>query len=79
MSNLPLLSGSYRITKVHIGNGDSGKLFEVAAGWVAQVRWQRAGGHGFPVNKPLQPEDVVSKWSVITDFGIQTVFRCSPF
>ncbi|KAF8583076.1 multifunctional beta-oxidation protein [Ramaria rubella] len=50
------------------GNEDSGKLFEVFAGWAGEVRWQRAGGHGFPVNKPLQPEDVVEKWSIITNF-----------
>ncbi|KAF8529806.1 peroxisomal hydratase-dehydrogenase-epimerase [Gautieria morchelliformis] len=49
-------------------NEGSGQLFEVFAGWAAQVRWQRAGGHGFAVNKPLQPEDVIGKWSVITNF-----------
>ncbi|OCH95482.1 multifunctional beta-oxidation protein [Obba rivulosa] len=44
-------------------------LFEVAAGWVAQLRWQRTGGHGFPVNKPLTPEAILSKWKVIIDFS----------
>jgi hypothetical protein len=53
-----------------IGNEDTtGALFEVTGGWAAQTRWQRAGGHGFPQNKPLTPEDVLSKWSVITNFG----------
>ncbi|KAI0768061.1 multifunctional beta-oxidation protein [Trametes elegans] len=46
----------------------TGSIFQVAAGWVAQVRWQRTGGHGFPVNHPLTPEAVMSKWKLITDF-----------
>ncbi|KAG9088940.1 hypothetical protein FRC06_001773 [Ceratobasidium sp. 370] len=46
----------------------NGALFEVTGGWAAQTRWQRAGGYGFPQNKPLTPEDVLSKWDVITNF-----------
>ncbi|KAH7341634.1 multifunctional beta-oxidation protein [Rhizoctonia solani] len=46
----------------------NGALFEVTGGWAAQTRWQRAGGHGFPQNKELTPEDVISKWKVITNF-----------
>ncbi|KAF8656833.1 hypothetical protein AX16_002381 [Volvariella volvacea WC 439] len=46
----------------------SGSLFEVSGGWAAQTRWQRSGGHGFPSNKPYSPEDVIAKWSVITNF-----------
>lgn len=38
-------------------------------GWAAQTRWQKAGGHGFPVNQPLTPEAILSKWNVITNFG----------
>ncbi|KAI0300890.1 peroxisomal hydratase-dehydrogenase-epimerase [Russula brevipes] len=37
-------------------------------GWAAQTRWQQAGGHGFPVNKALSPEDVIAKWADITNF-----------
>ncbi|KAG6865915.1 hypothetical protein C0991_010748 [Blastosporella zonata] len=48
----------------------SGSLFEVLGGWAAQTRWQRAGGHGFPTNKPYTPEDIVTKWGVITNFGM---------
>jgi len=47
----------------------TGGLFQIAAGWVAQLRWQRTGGYGFPVNKPLTPEAVISKWSTITNFA----------
>ncbi|KAF8753574.1 NAD-P-binding protein [Rhizoctonia solani] len=46
----------------------TGALFEVTGGWAAQTRWQRAGGHGFPQNKELTPEAILSKWKVITNF-----------
>ncbi|KAI0710015.1 multifunctional beta-oxidation protein [Earliella scabrosa] len=46
----------------------TGCLFQVAGGWIAQIRWQRAGGHGFPVNRPLQPEHIIEKWKLVTDF-----------
>lgn len=47
----------------------TGALFEISGGWAAQTRWQRAGGHGFPVNRQLTPEDVASKWKIISNFG----------
>jgi len=43
-------------------------LFEVGGGWAAQTRWQRTSGFGFPHNGKLTPEDIVSKWKVITNF-----------
>lgn len=46
----------------------TGSLFEIMGGWAAQTRWQRAGGHGFPVNKTLTPEAILSKWSIISNF-----------
>lgn len=46
----------------------SGRLFEVTAGWAAETRWQRSGGHGFPHNRELTPEAVASKWNIITGF-----------
>ncbi|KAJ4495040.1 peroxisomal hydratase-dehydrogenase-epimerase [Lentinula edodes] len=46
----------------------SGCLFELSGGWVAQSRWQRSGGYGFPTVKPYTPEDVVEKWKEITTF-----------
>jgi multifunctional beta-oxidation protein len=47
----------------------SGDLFEVLGGWAAQTRWQRAGGYGFPIKKPLTPEDVAAKWANIVNFS----------
>ncbi|TFK72928.1 multifunctional beta-oxidation protein [Pluteus cervinus] len=49
-------------------NITTGSLFEVLGGWAAQTRWQRSGGHGFPSDRPYTPEDVVAKWSDITNF-----------
>ncbi|CAJ0836925.1 13515_t:CDS:10 [Entrophospora sp. SA101] len=46
----------------------TGNVFEVSGGWAAQVQWQRAGGVGFSTSKPLLPEDIASKWDVITNF-----------
>jgi len=46
----------------------TGSLFEIQGGWAAETRWQRTGGYGFPVKKPLTPEDVISKWGIITNF-----------
>jgi len=45
-------------------------------GWAGQVRWQRTGGHGFPHNDKLTPEAVLSKWNVITDFGMSIYADC---
>ncbi|CAG8685766.1 7592_t:CDS:2, partial [Racocetra persica] len=47
----------------------TGNVFEVGGGWIAQVRWQRSGGIGFPTSKPLLPEDLATKWDVITNFN----------
>ena len=46
----------------------TGGLFEVGSGWHARTRWQRSGGHGFPVDVKLTPEAVVKAWSDIINF-----------
>lgn len=52
----------------HDSTTETGGVFEVGSGWVAKVRWQRTGGVGFPVNQPLLPETVRSRWAEITNF-----------
>lgn len=46
----------------------SGLLFEVGQGWAARTRWQRSGGHGFPVDVALTPEAVAQQWNKIINF-----------
>lgn len=46
----------------------TGGLYEVGSGWAGRTRWHRAGGHGFPVDVPLVPEEVVKHWADIVDF-----------
>ncbi|KAI9255468.1 hypothetical protein BY458DRAFT_520097 [Sporodiniella umbellata] len=52
----------------HSSNEETGGIFEVGSGWIAQVRWQRTGGVGFPSNRELTPEQVAEAWGRITDF-----------
>jgi multifunctional beta-oxidation protein len=46
----------------------TGRLYEVGSGWQGRTRWQRSGGHGFPVNVKLSPEAVLEQWEKIIDF-----------
>ncbi|PHH59206.1 hypothetical protein CDD81_3561 [Ophiocordyceps australis] len=46
----------------------TGGLYEVGSGWCGKTRWQRAGGHGFPVDVPLVPEEVLKYWKDIVSF-----------
>ncbi|PWY75548.1 putative peroxisomal multifunctional beta-oxidation protein [Aspergillus heteromorphus CBS 117.55] len=43
-------------------------LYECGSGWFSCTRWQRAGGHGFPVDVKLTPEEVLKNWEKITNF-----------
>ncbi|KAK2739563.1 bifunctional hydroxyacyl-CoA dehydrogenase/enoyl-CoA hydratase fox2 [Myotisia sp. PD_48] len=44
-------------------------LYECGSGWAGKTRWQRSGGHGFPVDADLTPEQVAEKWTKIVDFN----------
>jgi 3-hydroxyacyl-CoA dehydrogenase/3a,7a,12a-trihydroxy-5b-cholest-24-enoyl-CoA hydratase len=47
---------------------ENGGLFEVGAGIVNKLRWQRTKGVGFRLSAPITIEDMASKWEQIGDF-----------
>lgn len=47
---------------------NSGGVFEVGAGYMAKLRWERTRGMAFGLANGISVEDVASHWDRITDF-----------
>jgi len=50
------------------GPNASGKVFEVGAGFVAEIRWERTKGALFKTDTSFTPSAVRARWDEIVDF-----------
>ncbi|KAL0954851.1 hypothetical protein HGRIS_003790 [Hohenbuehelia grisea] len=51
------------------GPDASGKLFEVSAGFAAEIRWQRSQGVLFKTDDSFTPSAIKARWDEVTDWA----------
>ncbi len=56
----------------HESSVETGHTYEVGAGWVARVRWQRSRGAFFPLTDAPTPEAIAAHWAEIDNFDDPT-------
>lgn len=55
---------------VHDSNeSENGSIFEVGAGHIAKIRWERASGALYKTDESLTPSAIVTKWPQVKDFS----------
>lgn len=50
----------------------TGSIFEVAAGFFSQIRWERSGGAYFKPNSSFTPEAILHNWKEVVSFDKPT-------
>lgn len=53
----------------HEGTETNGAAFEVGAGWVGRLRWQRTQGNFWDISNNFTPESVRDGWDTVSDWS----------